>query len=337
MTAGQPILVSSFVADTPAESSAYPSAGADSSTAAFQAIYWRCLVVEMLGARLFNPHLRLVVVSNVAPPTVDGVDLVRLFDRLSVEWVRRALTHRLNQVPGSAWGNVLYFYDILQWQADEVPDARLILLDSDVVVTGPLDELFEALRTHPVLGYTVETAPDEPLNGSTRTALTRIAAARFGRDLTGPVAHLGGELLGVRGDALGDWLPGAEALWADLAAGSPDLAGVTTEEHVWSLLFPGIDVPVGDAGRWIKRMWTDPRHNTVRAGDQRRPLWHLPAEKRHGFLDLFRWCRARGFDTDLPPAEFRAAALRLCGVPRASFAKVMRDGLRRLRRRLPDR
>ena len=333
--AGQPILASSFVVDSAEEASRYPSAGWDSSDDAFQAIYWRCLVVEMLGARLFNPDLRLVVVSNVEPPSVDGLALRPVFDRLGVEWVRRPLTHRLPRPIASAWGNVLYFYDVLGWLADEAPDARLILIDSDVVVTGPLDAPFEALTVDPVLGYTLGTAADEPLNGSTLSALTAIAAARFGRAPTAPVAHMGGEFLGIRGDALGDWRPHAEAIWADMAAGAPGLAGVTTEEHVWSLLFAGVDVPVGDAGRWIKRMWTDPQHNTVVAGDEARPLWHLPAEKRYGFLDLFRWCRARGFAPDLSPDEFRVAALRLCGVPRASVAKVARDHVRRVRRRLP--
>lgn len=333
---GDCIIAVGFVADSAHEETDFPSVGAKSSMPAFQAVYWRCIAAAMYGARMRHPAARLVLFANCTPPRIDGIALAELFDRLRVEHVTMHLTHRLPASRVSSWGNVFYFLDILDWLERE-GDARLLLMDSDVLVTGSLQPLFDRLRTHAVAVYDVGTPEAENVNGLDRPAMTEIAAdwaaARGGAlTMAGAVPHLGGELLGVAGNALPRWLPEARRFWAAMAKDGTQPARVLTEEHLWSVLFPAIDLPRADTADLVKRLWTDPRHRTVAPGDEALPLWHLPAEKRYGLHDLFAWCAARDFDPAVGHAAYRAAAARLCGIPRIGLAKQLRDGARRLRR-----
>ncbi|MDE2412424.1 MAG: hypothetical protein KGM18_11680, partial [Sphingomonadales bacterium] len=107
-----------------------------------------------------------------------------------------------------------------------------------------------------------------------------------------------------------------------------------TEEHVFSIAFALIDEEVRDASHVIKRIWTSPIHSTAQPGDENLPLWHLPAEKRYGLADLYRWLARQGFPTDLPPDLFRAKAMFLCAVPHKSALKWLRDGMRQAGARL---
>mgnify|MGYP007028596135 CR=1 FL=1 len=103
---------------------------------------------------------------------------------------------------------------------------------------------------------------------------------------------------------------------------------------VFSIAFALLDRPVADARSVIKRIWTSPRFNTAAPGDERLPLWHLPAEKRYGLADLYRALAGRGFPTAMPGDAFRVLAGRLCAVPTKSAGKLLRDGVRQLAAKL---
>ena len=74
---------------------------------------------------------------------------------------------------------------------------------------------------------------------------------------------------------------------------------------------------------WI---WASPRYGNGEPGDENLPLWHLPAEKRFGFVDLFRDLARKGFPSAMDPAEFKAMAQARFGLPRPSPNKLLGDG-----------
>ncbi len=47
-------------------------------------------------------------------------------------------------------------------------------------------------------------------------------------------------------------------------------------------------IETGTANRFIRRMWTTFRRNNLAPSDRWLTIWHLPAEKRTGFADVFR-------------------------------------------------
>lgn len=327
------LLATGFVVDTPEQGTTFPSAGGNSADPRVQAVYWRCIVALFASARITNPDQRLALFSNVAPPQVDGIDLGTVLGGYGVELRRVPLTARLPQGRTAAWGNVLYFFDILASLKDEPDDLRFALVDSDVLVTGPLEPLWSLFDNHGFAGYVVDTALDEPVNGLTRREMTSIASALCGQ-VVPPVAHFGGELFAA---TIGAWKAHRELffrLLEDAQSGLGPASAVLTEEHIFSIAFALASQPVADAQQVIKRIWTSPRHSTVIPGDERLPMWHLPAEKRYGFADLYVWLARRGFPLDLAPEELRAVAGQLCGVPHKSARKWLLDGLRQISSKL---
>ncbi|MFM5950180.1 MAG: hypothetical protein ACKOPM_13300 [Novosphingobium sp.] len=327
------LLATGFVVDAPDQGTTFPSAGGSSADPLVQRVYWRCLTVFFASARITNPDQRLALFCNVDPPVLDGFDLGTVLRGYGVELRRVPLTARLPRGRTAAWGNVLYFFDILTALEDEPDELRFALVDSDVLVTASLNPLWQLLDSHAFAGYLVETGPDEPVNGMTRRAMAAAASGLSGRILD-PLPHFGGELFAT---TIGNW-KAHRSLFARMLeqaeCRSGPAAGVLTEEHMFSIAFALSDQPVADARNVIKRIWTSPRHSTVKPGDETLPLWHLPAEKRYGLADLFAWLADRGFPPTLSPAKFRAVAGPLCGVPRKPPSKWLRDGIRQVAAKL---
>lgn len=340
MTSDAPesLLACGFIADQPSEGTLFPSAGGNSADPRIQAIYWRCLTMLFATARLTNPSLQLVLFCNVVPPVVDGIDIAAVLDRYDVEVRLVPLTVRLQQNRIKSWGNVLYFFDMMDALADASPDLRIAIVDCDVLACHDLGPLFSLLDSSDFAGYVVnETDPDEDVNGLTRRDLDRIATEMWGplRESGGiPIEHYGGELFMTTPKAWSRF--GAlfrEVLDKAMATGNAGTC-ITTEEHVFSLVFNRREIAVTQANGLIKRLWTSPRFNTVKPGDQNNLLWHLPAEKRYGFHDLFHdFARAR-FPTHLDPDRLREMARRRAGVPGKTSTKVIHDGIRQVAAKL---
>lgn len=332
MTQAPTLLATGFVADNPDEGTIFPSAGGNSADPKVQAIYWRCLTVFFASARITNPGQRLALFSNVTPPPVDGIDIADALERYGVELRRVPLTIRLATELTPMWGNVLYFFDILAALENEPDDLRFALSDSDVLVTGSLDPLFGLLDESEWAGLVIETAPDEPVNGLSRKQMGAIVASLGGPAEVPP--HFGGELFAT---SIRSWKREAErfrTLLEGARGGTPSLSAVCTEEHIYTIAFAQLGDRVANADGLMRRIWTSPRFNTVRSGDERLPIWHLPAEKRYGFADLFRALARSGFPTAMNLAEFQALARRCCGIPAKSPVKFARDGVRQVAAKL---
>ncbi|MDE2436139.1 MAG: hypothetical protein KGM49_07765 [Sphingomonadales bacterium] len=328
------ILATGLVIDRQGQGTTFPSAGGNSANSKVQAVYWRCVVAFFASARLADPHQRLALFCNDEPPTIDGVQITRVLARYGVELRRVPLTTRLSADRTTSWGNALYFHDIMTSLEGEPDSLRLALVDSDVLVTQPLDRLFAMLDRAEFVGYPVETAPDEVVNGMTPREMAVCAGGLVGKPFQ-PLVHFGGELFAT---AVGAWKRHSKLFRAILdqaAYGQGPGSGITTEEHVYSIAFALLGNDVATAEGLIKRIWTSPRHNTVQPGDENLPIWHLPAEKRYGLADLFHWLARNDFPVTLPPGQFLEKAKALCGVPTKSPSKWIRDGARQVIAKLP--
>jgi hypothetical protein len=327
------LFATGFVVDAPDQGTTFPSSGGNSGNPKVQAIYWRCIVALFASARIANPAQRLALFCNVRPPVLDGADLAKVLEGYGVELRLVPLTARLPQGRTAAWGNVLYFFDILTALEGEPDEMRFALVDSDVLVTAAIDPLWALLDAADFAGYVVNTGEDEPVNGLTRREMAAVASGLTGRDFA-PLSHFGGELFVT---SIGTWKRNRALFGAILdqaTSGNGPAAGVLTEEHIFSIVFALLDGPAADARGIIKRIWTSPRHSTAAPGDENLPIWHLPAEKRYGLADCYHWLAARGFPTDIPAEGFRQTAMRLCAVPRKSADKWLRDGLRQVAAKL---
>lgn len=321
------IVATGFVADTADMASDYPSAGRDSSGAKFQDVYWRCITAFLFSAKINAQECRLILFSNINPPSVDGVDLSRVFEKLGVNVVILPLTHRLPNV--SKWGNVFYFMDILEALPKFCENqGRFALFDSDVVLTGSIMPLMRRIGEAGIVGYRVDSAEDEDVNGLSMAQAARLAEQWTGSVQPKTIPHLGGELLAFDLSRRAEILLVFAALWDGIIARAKGLDTIRTEEHLWSVAAAAKDWHVADGNDQIKRLWTARNYRTVDKSDQSLPIWHLPAEKRYGFVDMFRWMADRNFDTTLSSSEFNKIAASCFGIPRPSPIKRVRDLIR---------
>ena len=96
------------------------------------------------------------------------------------------------------------------------------------------------------------------------------------------------------------------------------------EAHVMSLLAEHLGIRNADANRYVKRMWTTPKFNNVRPGDEDYAVWHLPYEKKRGLHGLYRlFLRDGGAMRD--EAAFWKRAGAYTGIPRIGMGKRLRD------------
>lgn len=328
------IIATGFVADTEETATEFPSAGKNSADLRFQAVYWRCIASFFYTARVNNPDAELILFSNIAPPMVDRVDLSAVLRRLSVNVVNLPLTFRLPQDGISRWGSVFYVLDIIYWMLINRSNHRFALLDSDVVIAGNLEPLFAALANQPFGGYRIDYPDGHSVNGLTPRAAAAIASRLSqNRDLaTLPI--YGGELFLGYTAALAYWKEKIGCLWQECLNLARGEERITTEEHFWSIFYAIHSVNVVDQNPFIKRMATYRRFNTVVDGDQHKLIWHMPAEKKRGFADLFAYLKRRNFDIERDSNRLRDLMGRFLGVPRTSLRKQMRDDFRRLRMKI---
>lgn len=325
------MLATGFVVDQPDEGTIFPSAGGNSADPRVQAVYWRCIVALFASARFTNPGQRLALFTNVSPPRVDGVELAGVLDRYGVEVHRVPLTARLTPGTFRSWGNVLYFHDIMESLATtEEDDLRVAIVDSDVLVTRPIQPLFALLDDHDFAGYIVrQTDPADTVNGLSMREMDSISRSLGAKG--GELAlHFGGELFMTSIAAWKRHRPLFASMLHDAMTGTGAGAGIITEEHIFSVAFAVLRGKVAHANHLIKRIWTSPRYSSVAPGDERLLLWHLPSEKRYGLRDVFAALRRGGFPPAMDVYTFWAMAMEFCGVPRKGPGKILHDGIRQL-------
>ena len=328
------LIAAGLVIDTTANGTFFPSAGGNSANPRVQAIYWRCVTMLMLSARVTNPDARLALFSNADPPCFGGISLRQVLKEIGVEI--HLVEARARLAPGTvkSFGNVLYFMDIFDSLQSEPDDTAVLLLDCDVLLTKHIGPVFNALRSQDFAGYRLETGDDEDVNGLTLSDMSRVATMIFGEQVNLPCQHFGGEIFGA---SLGSWRR-HRSLFERMLDHSLSQAegghGLLTEEHMFSVAFAQRGCSVFEAGAFIKRIWTSPLYNTAQRSDSDLAMWHLPAEKRYGLHDLYYAMANRGFPIDISSEEFLTIAASCCGIPKKSPTKIVRDGARQIASKL---
>ena len=328
-----------FVADAPEEGTFFPQVGAASHLAEVQAVYWRCVAVFFASSLAVNAGARHVFYTNTQVPVVDGVDLAVLLARWEVEVVPLPVGFRLPQGSVTRWGNQFYVFDVMRRFVAEARDERLMLLDSDCVWRSSVAPMAEAIDREGALTLPLgfdEHPEGEAINGLSRGGMARFAARHGGHELA-TIPYCGGEIVAATRACTARIVEQAERLWPALVAGEPDAP--REEAHLLSVIYALEGVALGAASPYIRRMWTTFRHNTLLSADRGLAIWHLPAEKRTGFAELFARIVAAPPEAD--PRRDRAALgfdpagiERAMGFPRRRPAKFARDLAAKLREKL---
>jgi len=276
--------------------------------------YYRSMVVTFGSVRRWNPVLLLTLATTERPPEPHA-------DALSELGVREVLTPFEHRPPDGF--TTRFAASVYQLDALAAVSGPTVFLDPDVVCRGPFDDLLDVIAHASVGALPLAYAPDQDING-----LSRSQAEAIHRELGEPAGvpvHYGGECYAVSGEARQTLLERAETAWSDsLERWRAGLPHFVTEEHLLSYALRGVDVVPLDGH--VKRIWTAARHRTVSASDGRLTLWHLPAEKEHGFADVHPVVVDRqSWFWAAPPVEWHRRIARSFGVGHRTPRRLMRD------------
>ncbi|GAA3593735.1 hypothetical protein GCM10022223_05820 [Kineosporia mesophila] len=268
------------IAFTPAPASDSPNlrSANDDSLRTFHGLIDLCFS----SLRRWNPELTVVLVTTTSP----GEEMER---RLAELDARVLLTQFNHQPPAGffhSFNASLFSIDALACLAAAYPAAedRILLLDPDVICTGSLKPVAEAIPTDGFLAYDTEYDLDYVCQG-----LSAVTAGELHRQLdlahTQAPRHYGGELYGFTSSTWDAIAPRVEEAWQfSLDQWTKNLPRFVTEEQLMN--FALRYTRVEQASPYIRRIWTAPTHRTVLPGDLTLPLWHLPAEKHRGLARM---------------------------------------------------
>ena len=321
--------------DAPGEESQYLQVGgAQSSTPAFQAVYWRCVALYFAISARVNPDAEHVLFTNFERvPSVDGLGLPALLGELGVQVTPVPFTYQPPPGYYGSWRNQFYVFDVLQHLTRTLAPADVaVVLDSDCFWLRPAAQLAADVRRHGLLTYAVaeeNAAADVPINGLTRNEMRQVFEELSGQAVPEPPLYFGGEFYAATGAATARVVAAWEALWPELLRRHAEGRLKFNEEaHALSYLYWALGYPAGTADAYIKRIWTVLfRLHNARPEDAARTIWHVPAEKRYGIRRLFDDLKDRRSPLwTLPPGPGLAAYLgRRLGIPRRSPVKLVQD------------
>jgi hypothetical protein len=276
--------------------------------------------------------------TNAEIPIVDGINLVGLLRNLGVQVVQLPITFRLPKEGVSFWGNQFYILDIIKYAASNENWESLIVLDCDCVWRRPATRIFDSIRQHGCLTYTLDNRHypwNAPINGVTRqemaSALTRWTAEsgiHIPREIRNSrlIQYHGGEIFAASRSAYCDVATLIDSLWRWRLRKGSEFGGIAEEAHFLSILYAFRAYPNNTANPFLRRIWTTFRENDVAKSDFDLTIWHLPAEKKTGFRRLFQKLTTESAVWKQQSKEdYEMALARTFGIPRRSPGKFLSD------------
>lgn len=283
-------------------------------TSATLDVYFRSMVVAFASARRWNPGLALELVTDLAPPTAYAEGLARLDVRIHLTPFR----HRPPEGFAQRFAASLFQLDALQ--ACEGPT---VFLDPDVLCLRPFDAMLREVGTERVGALPIGYLAGHQVNGLSRAEAQGLHVALGEPD--GVPVHYGGECYAVPAGPRAQLVARAEAAWQDsLQRWRAGRAHFVTEEHLLSYALRGVDVLPLDP--FVQRIWTAAKYRTVTGSEGDLTVWHLPAEKEHGFRELYPSAtdRASWFWRD-DDVAWRRKTARILGVSHRRPRRLLRD------------
>jgi hypothetical protein len=319
--------------DAPGQESLYTQMGANSSSPAFQAVYWKCLCVLFASSKRHNPDVRHLLFTNSAgAPSTPGFDIQSLLDRIGVETIKLPFTYAPPLDFYDRWRNTFYIFDIIRYFAESAADGeQFIINDTDCIYIKSASRLRAAIDQHHCLAYDVAYPHEKVINGHSRAGLVGLYS-ELGLPVSRPVEHYGAEILAIDAMALRTLMPELEALWQEMLRRHADgRAHFNTEEQFFSFLFTKLGYPPATANPHITRIWTGFKMNTATPSNFDLTTWHMPNEKRYGISRLFEQVKRpeSSFWRVAAGDEFAHYVARFLAVPSPTPSKLLFDAIDR--------
>lgn len=294
--------------DSSTEKSKYPNNKGDSTTADFQAVYWRCIVVFFKTSIRFNKIAKHIIFTNTNDiPTVDGLNLKEFFNENDIEVITLKNKYPLPNNYFGKFRNQYFEFSIIDHMASKMSDTdALLLLDSDCIFTKPMTDAFKELESEDMaITYVVDHETDYMIHGVSGNDMKELFND-FGVSVKKNPYYSGGELLFAKGSFIKNVSTDFPVLFNDMLQRHKEGRIKFNEEaHVLSFYFYKYGARMAGMDKYIKRIWTNRNYfRNVNSTDTSLNIWHLPNEKNTGLDKLFSMIIEGKDFTTYPESEY---------------------------------
>ena len=296
----------------PGENIIHPQVGAASSAKKTQLFYWRCVFLLFESSARINSNARHILFINKDPPVaIDGIDTRALLKQYWIEVVQFPTITKSPPDYYRAWNTQFIVLDVLEWLEKNIgADDALYILDSDMIFNKPIaGEMQSALQTHGALLYSIDYGLAYNINGLTRKDLLQIARELDPGLPVSEFIYSGGEFICCLARELPKIAKLARTTYHIClqrhAAGQKKF---NEEAHLLSYVYARLGYKTHTGNRFVKRIWVDrSAYSNVDGTEDDLVLWHLPSEKKRGFVKVFRSYRQHDGQYELTIRNFAEA------------------------------
>jgi hypothetical protein len=277
----------------------HPQVGMRSSDQRSQNYYWRCVFLLFESSARHNIDARHVLFVNQWPPAqIDGVETRRLIDQYRIEVVELQSCTRPPPNYWEAWNTQFVVLDVLEWVSRHVArDDTVLILDSDMVFNRPISAAMSAAVTeYGALLYSIDYPVGHRINGLTLPELQQVSDELEESIPSNDYVYCGGEFVCATGENISRIHRAAIKAYAkSLSRHAAGQVKFNEEAHLLSHVYRKLAYETHTANAFVKRIWTDRAvYSNVDGSEKQLVLWHLPAEKKRGFLKMFLTYRRVG-------------------------------------------
>jgi hypothetical protein len=253
-------------------------------------MYYRCMIVCYGSIRRLYKEAQLTLFTNQDLPEpfnhqLDSLGVNIVF--CSNEFVNSSVFS--NEFPGC-----LFTLDVIHAlsKSDYKGFDYLILIDNDCILRQRLDKFLEdILESQLIYAYQPGYPVNMVANGQSRASLTLAIGYIQSQLLLTPIPLYGGEFFAIPAKHLPDIAINIDKFWDWMSVEGKSIFGYhLTEEHVMSAAIAMSAKTIGDASKYVKRIWTTEHFSTIDGTESAIPVWHLPSEKKNKQRAHFDCC-----------------------------------------------
>lgn len=261
-----------------------------SGSESFNIVYWRCVYCFYKTSILTQKNIKYYFFTNIdVPENVDGFNLKQFMKFNNIETVKLQYTYAPPEDWCDSWWVEMFEFDILNYCKNI--EGRWLILDVDCIMRKSLLPVFDIIEADGGINYHVGYSLEHNINGLTVKEEREIYENVF-KEAANDLHHRGGEFVGIRSDMIEEMLSLYNILYKDsIDKYKTGRKRLITEEHFFSLIFYRLGYRYAKGNEFIRRLWSAKEFDDIRIEDNTLAIWHLPAEKKRGFVSLFHFLR----------------------------------------------
>lgn len=263
-------------------------------------IYMQNIIVCFASLRKFNPTLKLQLITN------KKVRVTKLLEKLNVELSYIPFTFYPPDIYGKRFAGCFYIFDGISAMTEST-----LFIDPDILCMNRLDlQYFNSLEAAGAIGaLDLQFSPSKDVNGLSHLEAIDIFSRISEKNVTTNF-HVGGEAFFLPISLKEHFANQVTDYW-EYAKLKSQVTLLPTEEHIFSVLLSNFKY--SRINHMVNRIWTTKSYRKIEGGNFENglSLWHLPAEKTRGFLQIYKLIVKDEKDFDLTIFTDRKKILRI--------------------------